>query len=45
LVLTGPPDAIIGLFAKRINVDEAKASGLAVTGDPRQLRKLRPPGR
>ncbi|HXO51248.1 MAG TPA: helix-turn-helix domain-containing protein [Mycobacterium sp.] len=45
LVLTGPPDTIISLFAQRINVDEAKTSGLAVTGDPRQLRKLRPPRR
>ena len=42
LVLTGPPDAIVGLFARRIGVDEAKARGVAITGDPRRLRKLRP---
>jgi DNA-binding HxlR family transcriptional regulator len=42
LVLTGPPDAIVGLFARRIDVAEAKARGLAVTGDARRLRKLRP---
>ena len=42
LVLTGPPDAIVGLIARRIDVDEAKARGVAITGDPRRLRKLRP---
>ncbi len=42
LVLTGPPDAIVGLFARRIGVDEAKARGVAIAGDPRRLRKLRP---
>jgi DNA-binding HxlR family transcriptional regulator len=42
LVLTGPPDAIIGLFARRIGVDEAKARGVAITGDARRLRRLRP---
>jgi DNA-binding HxlR family transcriptional regulator len=42
LVLTGPPDAVVGLFARRIDVAEAKARGVAVTGDARPLRKLRP---
>ena len=42
LVLTGRPDTIVDLFAHRVSVAEAKASGLAVTGDPRPLRKLRP---
>jgi DNA-binding HxlR family transcriptional regulator len=42
LVLTGPPDAIVGLFARRIDVDEAKAGGVAFTGDPRRLRRLKP---
>jgi hypothetical protein len=42
LVLTGPPDAIVGLFARRLGVDEAKARGVTITGDPRRLRKLRP---
>jgi DNA-binding HxlR family transcriptional regulator len=42
LVLTGPPDAIVGLFAHRLSVDEAKARGVNFTGDPRRLGKLRP---
>lgn len=42
LVLTGPPDAVIGLLARRIDPQEAKARGLAVTGDSRLLRSLRP---
>lgn len=42
LVLTGPPDATIGLLARQIDAAEAKARGLAVTGDPRLLRRLRP---
>ena len=42
LVLTGPPDAVIGLLARRIDAAEAKSRGLAITGDPRVLRPLRP---
>jgi DNA-binding HxlR family transcriptional regulator len=42
LVLTGPPDAAIGLLARQINPAEAKTHGLAVTGDVRPLRRLRP---
>jgi len=42
LVLTGPPDAVVGLFSRRLDVAAAKARGVAVTGDPRPLRKLRP---
>jgi DNA-binding HxlR family transcriptional regulator len=42
LVLTGPPDAVVGLLARRIDASEAKARGLAVTGDVRVLRRLRP---
>ena len=42
LVLTGPPDAVLGLFTHRLTVDDAKARGLAVTGDARPLRRLRP---
>jgi DNA-binding HxlR family transcriptional regulator len=42
LVLTGPPDAIIGLLARRLALDEAKGRGVAVTGDVRPLRRLRP---
>jgi DNA-binding HxlR family transcriptional regulator len=42
LVLTGPPDATIGLLAQHIDAGEAKARGVAVTGDARVLRRLRP---
>jgi DNA-binding HxlR family transcriptional regulator len=42
LVLTGPPDAVVGLLARRINAAEAKTRGLAITGDPRLLRHLPP---
>jgi DNA-binding HxlR family transcriptional regulator len=42
LDLTGPPDAVLGLFTHRLSVDEAQARGLAVTGDARPLRRLRP---
>jgi hypothetical protein len=34
LVLTGPPDAVLGLFTHRLTVDDAKARGLAVTATP-----------
>ena len=42
LVLTGPPDVTIGLLAHRFDAAEAKARGVAVTGDVRLLRRLRP---
>jgi DNA-binding HxlR family transcriptional regulator len=42
LVLTGPPDVTVGLLAGHIDANEAKARGLAVTGDVRLLRRLRP---
>jgi DNA-binding HxlR family transcriptional regulator len=42
LVLTGPPDAVVGLLAHRISASNAKGLGLAVTGDIRRLRRLRP---
>lgn len=42
LVLTGPPDAAIGLLAHRIEPAEAKARGLAIAGDLRLLRRLQP---
>jgi DNA-binding HxlR family transcriptional regulator len=42
LVLTGPPDATIGLLARRIDAEQAKSRGLAITGNPRLLRSLRP---
>jgi hypothetical protein len=42
LVLTGPPDVTVGLLARHIGAAEAKARGVAVTGDVRLLRRLRP---
>ncbi|WBB58924.1 helix-turn-helix domain-containing protein [Streptomyces sp. WMMC500] len=42
LVLTGPPDAAFGLLAHRIDPAEARARGLAVTGDAGLLDGLRP---
>ena len=45
LLLTGPGGAIVGLFARRIDLDEAITRGLAITGNPRLLRKLRPAAR
>ena len=42
VVLTGPPDAVVGLLAQRIDRDEAKQRGLTITGDARLLRRLRP---
>jgi DNA-binding HxlR family transcriptional regulator len=42
VVLTGPPDAIIGVLAGRLNQKQAEARGLAFTGDTRSLRRLRP---
>jgi hypothetical protein len=42
VVLTGPPDAAVGLLAGRIDLTEAKARGLAVTGDAGLLLDLHP---
>lgn len=42
LVLTGPSDATVGLLGRRIDPAEAKARGLAITGNVRLLRQLRP---
>ncbi len=42
LVLTGPPDAAVGLLARHIDPAEAKTRGLAITGEARLLRRLRP---
>jgi DNA-binding HxlR family transcriptional regulator len=42
LVLTGPPDAVIGLIARRLDRAEATARGVAITGDARVLRRLKP---
>jgi hypothetical protein len=45
VVLTGPPDAALGLIAHRLDAREAKERGVAITGDVRLLRRLRPIGR
>jgi len=42
IVLTGRPDAVIGLVAHRLDAREAKERGVAITGDARLLRRLRP---
>jgi DNA-binding HxlR family transcriptional regulator len=42
LVLTGPPDAIVGLLAQHFDPAAAKEQGVAVTGDIGKLRRLRP---
>lgn len=42
LVLTGPPDAVIGLLARRLDRRDATARGVAITGDARILRRLKP---
>ena len=44
LVLTGPPDAVIGLVAHRLDARGAKERGVAITGDARLLRRLKPYG-
>ena len=44
LVLTGPPDAVIGLIAHRLTPEDATARGVAITGNPRVLRALKPNG-
>jgi len=42
LVLTGPPELVIGVLARRLSPKEAEARGLAFTGDRRLLRRLKP---
>lgn len=44
IVLTGPPDAMLALLSHAIDAKEARARGLAVTGDSRLLRRLKPVG-
>jgi len=41
LVLSGPPDAIIGLLAGRLNQDEAEALGVSILGDLHPLAEMR----
>jgi DNA-binding HxlR family transcriptional regulator len=42
LVLSGPPDALLGLVSGYLDPADAEALGVAVAGDPRRLRHLRP---
>jgi len=42
LVVSGPPNAILGLLAGRLNKAQATAYGVSVLGDVRRLRRLRP---
>lgn len=42
VVVTGPPDAILGLLSGRLDHRVAARRGVTVVGDPRILRRLRP---
>jgi DNA-binding HxlR family transcriptional regulator len=42
VVLTGRPDAVVGLIAGALRPAEAAAHGVSVTGDARRLSRLRP---
>jgi len=42
VVLTGPPDAVVALLVQAVDAKEAQARGLAITGDARLLRRLKP---
>jgi DNA-binding HxlR family transcriptional regulator len=42
VVLTGPPDLTIGLIAHHVTLAQAKAAGVAITGNTRLLRQLKP---
>ena len=42
LVVSGPPNAILGLLAGRLDKAQASASGVTILGDVRRLRRLRP---
>lgn len=42
IVVSGRPDAIIGMLAGRVDVATAKQLGVSVVGDVRPLRRLRP---
>jgi hypothetical protein len=48
VVLSGPPDGVVGLLAGRIGRADAIKRGVTITGDTRKLSALRPisaPGR
>lgn len=42
LVLSGPPDGVVGLLAGRLDRDAAAKRGVIIKGDARKLAKLRP---
>jgi DNA-binding HxlR family transcriptional regulator len=42
LVLTGPPDAIVGLLAGALDAAAAVERGVGIDGDARRLARLRP---
>jgi len=43
LVLSGPPDAIIGLLGGRLSAEDAAEHGVTILGDARNLDRLRQP--
>ena len=43
LVLSGPPDAIIGLLGGRLSAETAAGLGVTILGDARNLDRLRQP--
>jgi hypothetical protein len=43
LVLSGPPDAIVGLLAGRLSATAAAQHGVTILGDSRKLARLRQP--
>ena len=43
LVLSGPPDAIIGLLGGRLSAEAAAEHGVTILGDARNLDRLRQP--
>jgi DNA-binding HxlR family transcriptional regulator len=44
LVVSGPPDAIIGLLSGRLSAEAAAEHGVTILGDARNLDRLRQPG-
>jgi DNA-binding HxlR family transcriptional regulator len=42
VVLTGPPDAVIGVLRSRLDIAEAQRRGLRIEGDIAAIRRLQP---
>ena len=40
--VSGPPNALIGLFRARFDIADADEQGLRIEGDPAALQRLRP---